>query len=277
MHALEYSLEKNNILIQHLYRREQCGLRRFSRFSEMTDVINVETVDRLRQVYGNVDDIDLFTGGLAERPVTGGVVGPTFACIIGQQFLNLRKGDRFWYENGNHPGAFNSAQLQELRKASLSRVICDGLDDIESLQPFAFLTVDGFNNQRKACKGTGIPRVNLKLWAEKPAGPQQLSSLASVLPDLTNDLPSNPQFDDEDADFVQYLKDKTYLEELALAPKPETDTNEVPKPLSRDNYLHVYDNEPDPLFGLTSGPQGRSSEEQSDLHKRFEELLSSET
>ena len=62
--------------------------------------------------------------------------------------MNLRKGDRFWYENGNHPGSFTKAQLQEIRKSSLTRVICDGLDDIESLQPFAFLTVDGFNNQR---------------------------------------------------------------------------------------------------------------------------------
>ena len=37
----------------------------------MTDVINVETVDRLRKIYGHVDDVDLFTGGLSERPVTG--------------------------------------------------------------------------------------------------------------------------------------------------------------------------------------------------------------
>ena len=67
------------------------------------------------------------------RPVTGGVVGPTFACIVGQQFLNLRKGDRFWYENGNHPGGFNQRQLQEIRKSSLSRIICDNLDDIGRL------------------------------------------------------------------------------------------------------------------------------------------------
>ena len=55
----------------------------------------------------------IFLGGMAEKPVVGGIVGPTFACIIGQQFLNLRKGDRFWYENGNHPGAFTPPQLQE--------------------------------------------------------------------------------------------------------------------------------------------------------------------
>lgn len=40
----------------------------------------------------HVDDIDLFPGGLAEKPVIRGLVGPTFACILGQQFLNLRRG-----------------------------------------------------------------------------------------------------------------------------------------------------------------------------------------
>jgi len=51
-----------------------------------------QSVERLSQVYESVDDIDLFTGGLAEKPVSGGIVGPTFACLIGQQFLNLKIG-----------------------------------------------------------------------------------------------------------------------------------------------------------------------------------------
>jgi len=266
--------------------REQCGLRRFSRFSEMTDVINVETVDRMQKIYDHIDDIDLFTGGLAERPVTGGVVGPTFACIIGQQFLNLRKGDRFWYENGNHPGSFSSSQLQELRKASLTRVICDGLDDIESLQPFAFLTVDGFNNKRKACRGTGIPRVNLRVWAESQSGPQQLSVASSVLnregslvlPDFGNDLSSNSATsgpNQEDLDFQQYLNDKSNAEELAFSPKPETDSDEIPKPLSRENYLHVFDNEPDPLLLFNDASLKARSGFESETNRKLEELFKS--
>ncbi|TRY75389.1 hypothetical protein TCAL_06346 [Tigriopus californicus] len=166
--------------------REQCGLKRFNTFSDMSEVMRDETVTDFQRVYDNVDDIDLFTGGLAELPVVSGIVGPTFACIIGQQFLNLRKGDRFWYENGedvNPSGAFSSAQLQEIRKTSLARTVCDNLDDIEMLQPYAFLTVDSFNNERTACRGTGIPRLNTAAWRENPilARPPLLSAMSNLL------------------------------------------------------------------------------------------------
>ena len=58
-----------------------------------------------------MEDIDLFIGGLAERPLSGAVVGPTFGCLLGQQFQILKKGDRFWYENNIPPSALSKGKI----------------------------------------------------------------------------------------------------------------------------------------------------------------------
>ena len=53
-------------------------------------------------------DIDLFTGAVYETPVDGGVVGPTFAYLLGEQFRRLRVGDRFFYETSDSQLSFTS-------------------------------------------------------------------------------------------------------------------------------------------------------------------------
>ena len=58
--------------------------------------------------YRDVEDIDLYAGGMSENHVPGGSVGPTFACIIAQQFRNLKVGDRFWHERNDSITGFTA-------------------------------------------------------------------------------------------------------------------------------------------------------------------------
>lgn len=63
-------------------------------------------VPRLQQLYSSVEDMDLFLGGIIERPVEDALLGPTFRCLVGDQFKRLKWGDRFWYEEAGQPGSF---------------------------------------------------------------------------------------------------------------------------------------------------------------------------
>ena len=56
--------------------------------------------------FRHIEDIDLFSAGLAEYPLPGAAVGPTFTCIIGIQMYNLKYGDRFWFEHRGQTGSF---------------------------------------------------------------------------------------------------------------------------------------------------------------------------
>ena len=54
--------------------------------------MNSGSVSSLKSTYGSVDDIDLFTGGLAEVPTKGAFVGPAFACLLGRQMYYYKAG-----------------------------------------------------------------------------------------------------------------------------------------------------------------------------------------
>ncbi|MPC38868.1 Chorion peroxidase [Portunus trituberculatus] len=96
------------------------------------------SIEILSNVYKTVDDIDFFVGGMSEKPVSGGLLGWTFLCVVGDQFARLKKGDRYFYDLGGQPGSFSEAQLLEIRKSSWARVICDNTDTIRAIQPLAF-------------------------------------------------------------------------------------------------------------------------------------------
>ncbi|XP_054709398.1 uncharacterized protein LOC129219104 [Uloborus diversus] len=133
-------------------------------FDDLRAAMPSDTIQKLTKIYRSVHDIDLFTGGLAETPLNGAVIGPTFACLLGRQFHYLRRGDRFWYENDIPPSSFTKDQLAEIRKITLARVMCDNADSADFLQPSAMYVSDPFLNAYQTCNSADIPAMDLKKW-----------------------------------------------------------------------------------------------------------------
>lgn len=137
--------------------------------------------------YKYLDDIDLLIGALLEKHNEYEMVGPTMKCIILEQFIRARLGDRYFYDL---PDVFSERkynelfvmimsiifteyiflylyleQLTEIRKMSLSRLFCDNGNNIESMQLNAFFKPKS-NNELLSCKTSPISKTNLIHWKE---------------------------------------------------------------------------------------------------------------
>jgi peroxidase len=147
--------------------RTSCGLPAVSSWDQMMNVMKRGAGQALQSLYSSPDDVDLYVGGISEKAVNDGLVGPTFACIIGEQFKRLRNGDRFWYENGGQSHSFSPQQLSELKKTSLSAILCDVGTDTTAIQPFSLTAPNNDWNQRVDCRS--LSRPDFTAWANEPA------------------------------------------------------------------------------------------------------------
>ncbi|GFQ84786.1 thyroid peroxidase, partial [Trichonephila clavata] len=146
--------------------REYCGLPRLRNFKDLATVMDPTVARNFSRLYRNVDDIDLYPAGIAENPLPDAILGPTFACIVAEQFRRLKLGDRFWYENGGMESSFNEAQLQEIRKVTFSRLLCDNTA-VEAIQLVAFVKPAEWN-PTEDCETGKIPQMNLASWKNEP-------------------------------------------------------------------------------------------------------------
>ena len=138
----------------------------------VTLVLIFQQRNKLKHVYEKPEDIDMFVGAFSEGvndPETNGVLGPTFKCIIGDMFFKFRFGDRFFYDNGAQAGSFTEDQLNQIRKASMARLICDNTI-VDRVQKLAFEPIDDDFNDLKRCDSRllleGIDRMDLTAFKE---------------------------------------------------------------------------------------------------------------
>ncbi|HEY4233723.1 MAG TPA: peroxidase family protein [Lacipirellulaceae bacterium] len=96
--------------------RAAYGLPRVTSFADITSDTAVQ--QKLQDLYGSVDNIDLWVGALAEDHVAGSSTGPLVKAVLADQFERLRDGDRYWFEN-----IFSGRQLAQLENTTLSDII----------------------------------------------------------------------------------------------------------------------------------------------------------
>lgn len=113
--------------------RADLGLDVYTDFTQLTS--DPVLAAQLAQSYTSIDTVDLWVGGLTEDKVTGSQLGSTFQAIVLDQFLRLRDGDRFYFEERlkDFPEL-----LAEIKDTNYSEIIVRNTD-IDYLQDDAFV------------------------------------------------------------------------------------------------------------------------------------------
>jgi peroxidase len=167
--ALNIQRGRDHGLADYNATRVAYGLTPVDSFDDITS--DVEQQKALEAVYGDVDNIDLWIGGLAEDHVKGSSVGELVQTIVADQFERLRDGDRFWYEN-----IFSGRDLAMLRNTRLSDILQRNTT-ITNVQQDVFYMRSAFSGSVLMTPATDTVR--------RGAGPQ--AGVAGVTVELLND------------------------------------------------------------------------------------------
>ncbi|KAL4703134.1 hypothetical protein ACJJTC_010691 [Scirpophaga incertulas] len=143
--------------------KQFCNNKNYASFDDLLDSMDPERVEMLKDRYKDVEDIDLLAGLWLEKHIDGGYIPSTLFCLISEQMLRSISFDRHWYERPNRPHAFNYQQLAEIRKSSISRLLCDVADKVTKIQPKGFLRA-GSGNQIQSCER--LQKINFNAWAD---------------------------------------------------------------------------------------------------------------
>lgn len=78
-----------------------------------------EIFDQLAELYDfNLNNIDVYVGGMLETEYDKGRPGILFRTIIKEQFERIRDSDRFWFENTEN-GFFTEDEVAEIKKIKM--------------------------------------------------------------------------------------------------------------------------------------------------------------
>ncbi|XP_067161574.1 dual oxidase 2 [Apteryx mantelli] len=97
--------------------REQFGLKPLQTWTDLAPHLGEQVLERVAALYANnTARLELLPGGMLEAN------GSLFSVIILDQFVRLRDGDRFWFENTKN-GLFTEGETREIRNTTFHDVL----------------------------------------------------------------------------------------------------------------------------------------------------------
>lgn len=116
--------------------RVSLGLPAVTNFNQISS--DPVLVQKLNDLYGDVNNIDAWIGFNSEDNLPGSILGETLAELFKHQFEILRNGDRYYYDNDNQ---LTQEEKDMIRNTRLSDIILRNTD-IDNIQSNVFVAQD---------------------------------------------------------------------------------------------------------------------------------------
>ncbi|NXD28302.1 DUOX2 oxidase, partial [Spelaeornis formosus] len=118
--------------------RQHFGLKPLQNWSNLAPHLEPQVVQKVAALYANnMAGLELLPGGMLEAD------GFLFSTIILEQFVRLRDGDRFWFENTKN-GLFTEEEIREIRNTTFHSVLTSvTYAKSTDLQPHVFIWREG--------------------------------------------------------------------------------------------------------------------------------------
>lgn len=145
--------------------RRKCKLTpEINSFDDFNQIFNKANVELLKKFYNSYEDVEFYVGGLLEafESVGNPFAGPTFGCVIGENYNNVMGGDIYYYSHPENPHPFTKAQVDAVLNYTIVNIYCtnSGLMETNKFWSLAPQSI----NPKVSCKD--YPQMDLSAWKE---------------------------------------------------------------------------------------------------------------
>lgn len=163
--ALDIQRERDHGCPTFVQIRRKCKLMpEINSFDDFGKIFNKTNVELLKSMYQSYEDVELYVGGMLEafESVGNPLAGPTFGCIIGENYNNVMGGDIYFYSHPENPYPFTKAQIDAIHNYTVPSIYCSN-SKLKEVYKYWSLT-PGPNNPKIECKN--VPPMDLSAWKE---------------------------------------------------------------------------------------------------------------